>query len=56
LFNLYPRMLSSIAQTWLRVDGKAKRAKESEIFQSIRKQRGLMGRVGDGLRLAWAWR
>jgi len=56
LFNLYPKMMSSIAQTWLRVDGKSKRAKESEIFKNVRKQRGLTGLIADGLRLARAWR
>ena len=56
LFNLYPRMLSGIAQTWLRVDGKAKRAKESEIFTTVRKQRGWTGLLADGVRLARAWR
>jgi len=56
LLDLYPRMMSGIAQTWLRVDGKAKRAKEAEIFNSVRKQRGLAGLVADGLRLARAWR
>jgi electron transfer flavoprotein-quinone oxidoreductase len=56
LLSLYPRMMSGIAQTWLRVDGKAKTAKESEIFKSVRKQRGLAGLVADGLRFARAWR
>jgi electron transfer flavoprotein-quinone oxidoreductase len=55
LLSLYPRMMSGIAQTWLRVDGKAKTAKESEIFKSVRKQRGLAGLVADGLRFARAW-
>ena len=32
LLGLYPRLLSKAAQTWLRVDGKDKRAKESEIL------------------------
>ncbi|MDR3536316.1 MAG: FAD-dependent monooxygenase [Acetobacteraceae bacterium] len=56
LLNLYPRMLSGVAQSWLRVDGKAKRSKETEIFKAVRKQRGLVGLVADGLRLARAWR
>ena len=56
LLTLYPRMLSGIAQTYLRVDGKAKRAKESEIFKAVRKQRGLTGLIADGVRLARAWR
>jgi electron transfer flavoprotein-quinone oxidoreductase len=56
LLNLYPRMLSGIAQTYLRVDGKAKRAKESEILSTVRKQRGWTGLIADGVRLARAWR
>jgi electron transfer flavoprotein-quinone oxidoreductase len=48
--------MSAAAQTWLRVDGKAKTAKEAEIFKSVRKQRGLTGLVADGLRFARAWR
>jgi electron transfer flavoprotein-quinone oxidoreductase len=56
LLDLYPRIMSGVAQTWLRVDGRAKRAKESEIVQKVRKQRGLAGLVADGLRLARAWR
>jgi electron transfer flavoprotein-quinone oxidoreductase len=56
LLNLYPRIMSAAAQTWLRVDGKAKTAKESEIFKSLRKQRGLAGLVADGVRFARAWR
>lgn len=56
LLNLYPKMLSGIAQTWLRVDGKAKRAKEGDIIKSVAKQRGWMGLIADGLRVARAWR
>jgi electron transfer flavoprotein-quinone oxidoreductase len=56
LLDLYPRILSNVAQTWLRVDGKAKRQKESEIVRTVRKQRGLVGLVADGVRLARAWR
>jgi len=56
LLNLYPKMMSSIAQTWLRVDGRTKRAKEADIFKNVRKQRGLTGLIADGLRLARAWR
>jgi electron transfer flavoprotein-quinone oxidoreductase len=56
LLNLYPRIMSAAAQTWLRVDGQEKTAKESEIFKSLRKQRGLAGLVADGVRFARAWR
>ena len=54
--DLYPRLISKAAQTWLRVDGKAKREKESEIMKTLRKQRGLAGLVADGVRFARAWR
>ncbi|PPQ35483.1 FAD-dependent monooxygenase [Rhodopila globiformis] len=56
LLNLYPRIMSTAAQTWLRVDGKAKKAKETEIIQRLRTQRGLTGMLADGWRLARAWR
>jgi electron transfer flavoprotein-quinone oxidoreductase len=54
--DLYPRIISKMAQTWLRVDGKAKRQKESEMIKTLRKQRGLAGLVADGVRFARAWR
>jgi electron transfer flavoprotein-quinone oxidoreductase len=56
LLNLYPHIMSATAQIWLRVDGKAKKAKESEIIQRLRKQRGLRGVLVDGWRFARAWR
>lgn len=56
LLDLYPRLISGAAQSWFRVDGKAKREKETEILQSVRKHRGLAGLVADGFRLARAWR
>ncbi|WP_026379591.1 FAD-dependent oxidoreductase [Afifella pfennigii] len=56
LFGLYPQLLSKAAQTWLRVDGTDKRAKEKEIWAAFRQSRGLKGLLGDAYRLARAWR
>jgi electron transfer flavoprotein-quinone oxidoreductase len=56
LFNLYPRMLSSAAQEYLRVDGTDKRSKEGRIFAALRRDRGLSGMIGDAVRVARAWR
>jgi electron transfer flavoprotein-quinone oxidoreductase len=56
LMDLYPRMLSGAAQTWLRVDGVDKKSKESAIMRSVRRQRGLGGLIGDAVKLARAWR
>jgi len=55
-FDLYPRLLSQAAQTWFRVDGKDKRAKEGEIISAVRKARGVRGVIGDVYRVARAWR
>ena len=56
LFDIYPRLASRIAQTWLRVDGVDKRAKEGEIIRDLRKSRGVRGMLGDAFKLARAWR
>lgn len=56
VFDLYPRLISQAAQTWFRVDGIDKRAKEREILHSFRKARGLPGLIGDAFKLARAWR
>ena len=40
--DLYPRIVSKVAQTWLRVDGKAKRRRKRRSSKSVRKQRGLL--------------
>lgn len=55
-FGLYPRLISQAMQTWFRVDGVDKKAKEKEIFQSFRTGRTLLGMMGDAFRLARAWR
>ncbi|HYP63650.1 MAG TPA: FAD-dependent oxidoreductase [Acidocella sp.] len=56
VFGLYPRLITAAAQTWFRVDGKDKRAKEAEIFKSFRAGRSLFGLLGDAFKLARAWR
>ena len=56
VFNLYPKLMSGAAQTWLRVDGADKLTKEKEIMASFRKGRSLWGLVGDAFKLARAWR
>ena len=56
LLDLYPRLMSKAAQVWFRVDGKDKRAKEKEIIGTLRRQRGIVGLVGDVVRVARAWR
>lgn len=56
VFNLYPKLLSAAAQTWLRVDGADKLTKEKEIFRSFREGRTLRGMIGDAFKLARAWR
>jgi electron transfer flavoprotein-quinone oxidoreductase len=44
--------MSKAAQVWFRVDGKDKRAKEKEIIGTLRRQRGIVGLVGDVVRVA----
>lgn len=56
VFNLYPKLFTSAAQSWFRVDGTDKRTKEKEIMGSFRKSRSLLGLVGDAFKLARAWR
>ena len=54
--DLYPRLLSKAAQTWLRVDGVDKISKEREILRTMRSARGLRGLLGDVYKVARAWR
>ena len=56
VFSLYPKLFSGAVQTWFRVDGRDKRAKEKEIFSSFRESRSLFGMLGDAFKLARAWR
>ncbi|TWB21795.1 electron transfer flavoprotein-quinone oxidoreductase [Nitrospirillum amazonense] len=56
IFGVYPKLLTAAAQTWFRVDGVDKRAKEKQIFQSFRSGRTLPGLIGDALKLARSWR
>ncbi|HZV09662.1 MAG TPA: FAD-dependent oxidoreductase, partial [Novosphingobium sp.] len=55
-FGTYPRLISQAMQTWLRVDGLDKKAKEGAIARSFREARGLRGLMGDAVRLVRAWR
>lgn len=55
-FGLYPQLISKAMQTWFRVDGVDKKAKEKEIFRSFRSTRTLLGMLGDAFRLVRAWR
>ena len=55
-FSLYPKLMSKAAQTMLRVDGVDKISKEKEIMSNFRKERTLLGLVGDAFKLARAWR
>jgi electron transfer flavoprotein-quinone oxidoreductase len=55
-FGLYPQLISKAMQTWFRVDGIDKKAKEKEIFRSFRSARTLLGMLGDAFRLVRAWR
>ena len=52
----YPRLLSRAAQTWIRVDGEDKKAKERAIARSFLKGRSLRGLVGDAFKIARAVR
>ncbi|MDE1147259.1 MAG: FAD-dependent oxidoreductase [Azospirillaceae bacterium] len=56
IFGTYPRLLTAAAQTWFRVDGVDKRAKEKQIFQAFRNGRSLPGLIGDAFKLARSWR
>ena len=55
-FGTYPKLISEALQTWFRVDGIDKRAKEVAIFRSFRSSRTLWGMAGDAFKLARAWR
>ena len=55
-FGTYPRLISAAMQTWFRVDGVDKKAKENAIAKSFRQERGFRGLVGDAFRLMRAWR
>ena len=55
-FGLYPRLISQAMQTWFRVDGIDKKAKENEIVKSFFKSRRFTGLVGDIWSVARGWR
>lgn len=52
----YPQLLSRAAQTWIRVDGEDKKAKERAIARSFLKGRSLRGLLGDAFKIARAVR
>lgn len=56
LFTTYPQLLSQAMQTWFRVDGVDKKAKENEIVKSFFKARRFTGLVGDMFSVARGWR
>lgn len=56
LFGTYPQLISKAAQTYLRVDGKDKKAKEREIMKSFIKTRGVLGLASDAWKFARSWR
>jgi len=56
LFTTYPQLLSQAMQTWFRVDGIDKKAKENEIVKSFFKSRRFTGLVGDIWSVARGWR
>ena len=56
LFGTYPELVSKAAQTFLRVDGKDKRSKESDIIRTFVKTRGMRGLASDAWKLARSWR
>lgn len=56
VFSVYPKFFAGAAQNWFRVDGIDKKAKEKQIWGTLRKSRGVRGLVGDAFRLARAWR
>lgn len=56
LFTTYPQLLSQAMQTWFRVDGVDKKAKENEIVKSFFKTRKFTGLLSDAFSLARGWR
>lgn len=56
IFTTYPQLLSQAMQTWFRVDGVDKKAKEKAIFSSFFKARKFTGLVSDVYTLARGWR
>ncbi len=55
-FTTYPHLLSQAMQTWFRVDGVDKKAKENEIVKSFVKTRSFTGLLSDAWTMARAWR
>lgn len=55
-FTTYPELVNRAAQTMLTVDGVDKKTKEREIFKSFRGSRGVVGLLGDAVKLWRAFR
>jgi len=57
LFTTYPQIVNRMMQSFLRVDGQDKRAKEAEILRGVKAARGSwFGVAGDLFKVARAWR
>lgn len=56
LFTTYPQLLSNAMQTWFRVDGVDKKAKENAIMKSFFATRRFTGIVSDVFSMARGWR
>ncbi len=52
----YPQLMTKAAEQFFRVDGVDKLTKEKEIIRGFRKARGMLGLVGDAVKVARAWR
>jgi electron transfer flavoprotein-quinone oxidoreductase len=55
-FLTYPELVAKAMENFIRVDGASKREKEGATVLAFRKSRGLVGLLGDAVRLARAWR
>ncbi|MEJ2123811.1 MAG: FAD-binding protein [Alphaproteobacteria bacterium] len=55
-FTTYPQLMSNAMQTWFRVDGVEKKAKEKEIVKSFFRKRKFTGIVSDLYSVARGWR
>jgi electron transfer flavoprotein-quinone oxidoreductase len=55
-FTTYPQLMSNAMQTWFRVDGVEKKAKEKEIVKSFFRKRKFTGLISDIYSVARGWR
>lgn len=56
IFTTYPQLLNQAMQTWFRVDGVDKKAKENEIVKSFFRSRKFTGLASDIWSMARGWR